>query len=262
MRNPVHSPAASRGLIRLTTHDVVITGMLGALAIVLGSIPGLGFIPAPTPAGSATTMHIPAILAGILEGPVVGAFVGFIFGFFSFTRATLPFFKNPLIAFGPRILIGVLAFYAFVLLRGRYARLLSGVVLGAAFYTMLGPGAARFNQAFAEGKIKAGWLVNLFHSVTSFTAAQPWLPVVVGLLTAYVAYRVLGGENAAPAVGAIVGTLTNTVGVLGLIKVFFGWPWEAVLLVGVTHGLPEVFLAVVVTVPIYRAVHQLRRGKE
>jgi len=189
----------------------------------------------------------------------VGAFVGFIFGFFSFTRATLPFFKNPLIAFGPRILIGVLAFYAFTLLRGRYARVLSGLALGAAFYTMLGPGAARFNQAFAEGKIKTGWVVNLFHTITSFTAANPWLPVVVGLLAAYGAYRVLGGENAAPAVGAIVGTLTNTVGVLGLIKVFFGWPWEAVLLVGVTHGLPEVFLAVVVTVPIYRAVRYMRR---
>src|SRR3989337_68234 len=110
MAQSAYTPRDTRRGFRFSTRDITITGTLGAVAVVLGLVPGIGFIPAPTPAGSATTMHIPVILAGMLEGPVVGALVGAIFGFFSFTRATIPVFKNPIIAFGPRILIGVFAF--------------------------------------------------------------------------------------------------------------------------------------------------------
>ncbi|MCK5768367.1 MAG: ECF transporter S component, partial [Candidatus Atribacteria bacterium] len=55
-------------LFKLTTRQMAISGMLGAIAILLG-ITRLGFIPVPTPAGNATIMHIPAILGGIIEGP-------------------------------------------------------------------------------------------------------------------------------------------------------------------------------------------------
>ena len=44
--------------MKLNTRQIVISGLLVALALVLG-VTGLGFIPVPTPAGAATLMHIP-----------------------------------------------------------------------------------------------------------------------------------------------------------------------------------------------------------
>jgi uncharacterized membrane protein len=253
------APSAERRGFRVSTREITVTAALGAVTIVMGLVPWLGFIPAPTPAGSATTMHIPVIIAAALEGPVVGGLVGAIFGFFSFTRATIPIFKNPLIAFGPRILIGVVAFLVFAVLRHRQARALSALALGAAVYTILGPGAARFEAAFAGGKIEASWLVDGYHRLAAVTAGQGWMAVAGGLGAALLAWWLLGGENAAPAAAAVAGTLTNTVGVLTL-AVFFGYlPAGAAFVVGATHGLPEVVLAVVVTVPVYRAVVLARR---
>jgi uncharacterized membrane protein len=229
--------------------------MLGAIALALGFIPGLGFVPAPTPAGAATTMHIPVILAAILRGPLAGALVGAIFGFASFTRATLPFFKDPLIAFGPRILIGVMAYYAFVLLSRRMSRAAAAVILGATAYTILGPGAVAFQGAFEAGRVEAGWLASAYHGVAAAMAAQPWIvPVLVGAVVAGVAFAALRGENAAPAAAAVVGSLTNTVGVLGLIMLLYGWPLGTAILIGATHGLPEALLATLIVVPVYRAV--------
>ncbi|MDR7571694.1 MAG: ECF transporter S component [Armatimonadota bacterium] len=256
--SPFAPPAERRGM-RLSTREMTITAALGAVAIVMGLVPWIGFIPAPTPAGSATTMHIPVIIAATLEGPVVGALVGAIFGFFSFTRSAIPIFKNPLIAFGPRILIGVVAFVVFAALHRRYARGTSAAVLGAAIYTILGPGAQRFEAAFAAGKIEPSWLIAGYHAVASVAVAQAWLPLAAGAAGAALAWWLLGGENAAPAAAAVAGTLTNTVGVLTLAVAFGYLPAGAAFVVGATHGLPEVVLAVAITVPVYRAVALARR---
>jgi len=51
------------------TRTIVISGLLGAIQILLG-LTGLGFIPMPTGV-NATILHIPAIIAGALEGPPV-----------------------------------------------------------------------------------------------------------------------------------------------------------------------------------------------
>ena len=51
--------------MRLQTRQVVTAGLLGAIAIILGTT-NLGFIPLPT-LPCATIMHIPAIIAGIIE---------------------------------------------------------------------------------------------------------------------------------------------------------------------------------------------------
>jgi uncharacterized membrane protein len=92
----------------LTVRNIVIAGVLGAVAILLG-VTRIGYIPVPTAAGNATIMHIPAIIGGIMQGPVVGAIVGLIFGVSSFLNATVPLFKDPLVAILPRIFIGVIA---------------------------------------------------------------------------------------------------------------------------------------------------------
>ena len=61
-------------------RKIVIAGVMGAISIFLGAT-HLGFI--PWFAGAAlTVMHVPVIIAAVLEGPVVGAVVGLIFGAF------------------------------------------------------------------------------------------------------------------------------------------------------------------------------------
>lgn len=111
------STAARPGLLKLTTSRVVTAAVLVALTIILGVVPGIGFIPLPNVSGNATIEHIPTILGSVLEGPVVGMVTGLTFGLLSFTRATLPLFKDPLVAIVPRILIGLTPWLAFIALR-------------------------------------------------------------------------------------------------------------------------------------------------
>jgi uncharacterized membrane protein len=115
--------------MNLSTRKIVIAGVLGAVAILLG-VTRLGFIPVPTPAGHATIMHVPAILGGILEGPVVGALIGLIFGMFSFLNAAIPLFADPLVAVLPRLFIGVTAAYTYVALV-RVNKVLALIIAGA-----------------------------------------------------------------------------------------------------------------------------------
>lgn len=66
--------------MKLQTKKIVLAGVLGAISIILSVTP-IGLIPVPNLSGSATTMHIPAIVGGIIGGPLVGALVGLILAF-------------------------------------------------------------------------------------------------------------------------------------------------------------------------------------
>jgi uncharacterized membrane protein len=113
----------------LGTRQVVVAGVVGGVALFLGAT-RLGLIPVPIPLiGNATIMHIPAIVGGVLEGPVVGLLAGLIFGIFSFLYAESPVFANPLVAILPRLLIGVVAWAVFVALR-RFSVDLASVAAG------------------------------------------------------------------------------------------------------------------------------------
>src|SRR3712207_2682781 len=104
-------------IFNFSTREIVISGVIGGVALFLGAT-RLGFIPVPIPfIGNATIMHIPAIVGGALEGPVVGLLVGLIFGVFSFLNADNPVFLNPVVAVLPRLFIGVVAWAVFVGLR-------------------------------------------------------------------------------------------------------------------------------------------------
>ncbi len=112
MNNNINKP-------RVNSRRIAVTGVLSAFSILLSLIPSLGYIPVPPL--TITTMHIPVIIAGILEGPVVGGFVGLIFGLSSMYTAATIFagmptafvFLNPLVSVLPRILIGIAAHYAY-----------------------------------------------------------------------------------------------------------------------------------------------------
>ncbi len=104
------------------TRKVVITGVLGAISVLLGWT-HWGFIPW-VGGTSLTIMHVPVIIGAILEGPLVGAVIGLIFGLFSMLQAAIApsgpgdlIFTNPLIAVLPRLFIGPVAWLVWTGLR-------------------------------------------------------------------------------------------------------------------------------------------------
>ncbi|WP_408955461.1 ECF transporter S component [Natroniella sp. ANB-PHB2] len=122
-----------RRKVNLSTRTITITGILSAVTIILAVTP-LGFI--PTPFGLATIMPVPVIIGAIIEGPVVGGFIGLIFGLFSFIRAGSPFIADPIVAIIPRVLIGVLAAYSYKLIKPQLIG--SGVAAAVGFLANTG----------------------------------------------------------------------------------------------------------------------------
>jgi uncharacterized membrane protein len=104
-----------------TTRRMVITAMLAAITALLTFTP-VGMITLPPPLPAVTLVHIPVILAALIEGPWVGVPVGFVFGICSLIRAwgsgmvglTL-FFRNPLVSVLPRMIIPLAAWGAYAL---------------------------------------------------------------------------------------------------------------------------------------------------
>lgn len=113
------------------TKKFTLTAMFLAILLLLASVPLLGFIPiGPI---NATTMHIPVIIASIVLGPKIGGSLGGVFGLISMIRSTIivtpasfvfsPFvavfgtehgsLKALLIAFIPRILIGIVPYFVY-----------------------------------------------------------------------------------------------------------------------------------------------------
>ncbi len=127
------------------TKDLTKAALLVALIIVLALTP-LGYLPVGPI--RATTIHIPVIIGAILLGPRWGAFLGGVFGLTSFLTNTLSptpfsFVFSPLapaadgmgsplaliVAFVPRILIGVVAGLVFRLFRNRERLRIPGLLL-------------------------------------------------------------------------------------------------------------------------------------
>ena len=182
-----NSGGGSSSMFSFNTRQIVVGGIIGGIALFLGAT-RIGFIPVPIPLiGNATIMHIPAIVGGALEGPVVGLLVGLIFGVFSFLNADNPVFLNPVVAILPRLFIGVVAWAVFVGLRR--------------------------------------WSLDL-----------------------------------ASAAAGVLGSLTNTVGVVGL-AVLFGLLPVAVIPAIIPQAVAEAILAAVVTVVIVRGVTLFRSGR-
>lgn len=115
----------------LTTERIIIAGVLAAITIILGIVPGIGFIPLPNVTGNATIEHIPTIIGGIVAGPIVGIISGLIFGIVSFLHSSTPLFKDPTVAILPRLFIGLVSWAVFAALV-RINRDLAAAVAGFA----------------------------------------------------------------------------------------------------------------------------------
>ena len=125
----------SASVRKVNVRMMTIIGVLSAISIMLSMTP-LGFIPVgPT---KATIMHIPVIIGAIMEGPIVGAAIGFIFGISSLLNAitnptvTSFVFINPLVSILPRVMIGVLAYYVYqLIIKATNKVYISGLITGA-----------------------------------------------------------------------------------------------------------------------------------
>ena len=170
----------------LSVRRIVITGILAAIAILLG-VTRIGFIPVPNLSGNATIMHVPAIIGAVMEGPLVGLLVGAIFGLFSFLQSSVPLFKDPLVSILPRLFIGVTAYYSYAALKKQ-------------------------------------------------------------------------SEYVALTVAAVVGTLTNTVGVLGM-AVLRGYLTVEATIPIIPQAIAEVVIAAVITVAVVAAWKRIEGGK-
>lgn len=199
MNNNLSTASASR---KLGTRQLTMIGMLSAISIVLGAT-GYGFIPLPM--AKATILHIPVIIGAILEGPIVGAMIGLLFGVFSLIQnyvapssALFFAFQNPLVSVLPRILIGIVAYYT-------------------------------YKYMFSKKEI-----------------------IKVGA-------------------AALIGTLTNTVGVLTMVNLLYADQAAKVLKVttttvtkviygiALTNGIPEAIVAVIITVPVVMTLKKIRK---
>ena len=182
----------SGSVFSLSVRQIVIAGILGGIAIFLGATQ-LGFIPVPNLSGRATIMHVPVILGGALEGPVVGTIVGLIFGIFSFIQADVPFFRDPLVSILPRLPIGIVAWAVFASLRSRSLDLASAAagvlgsltntvgVLGMAVllgYLPLAATVPIIPQAIAEAVLAAVVTVVVVRGVMLFRSGRTTAPEV------------------------------------------------------------------------------------
>lgn len=241
----------------LSLRKIVIIGVLGAISIVLGMTP-IGFIPiGPT---RATIMHIPVIIGAIMEGPVVGGFIGLIFGLFSIYQAlTNPtpvsfVFLNPLVSVVPRVLIGLVSYYVYSTLRNlgnkKVLALLDLIWLGIIGYLIYG----------------------IARDIIDFQSSQ-FLTIVVNILLliltvalAYLTHKKFKEKALDVMISSIAGTLTNTVGVLSMIYLLYAEKFVAALGqdvstarkvifgIGVTNGIPEAIIAIIIVTSVVGAL--------
>lgn len=186
---------------KVTTRKLTTFAMLTAITVILGFTP-LGIIPIPPV--PATIMHIPVIIAAILEGPAAGALMGLIFGLVSIIRAIttgnllLVAYLNPLVSVVPRIFIGIAAYYLYKLIPIK-------------------------NESIRVG------------------------------------------------ISAAVGTFINTIGFLGMMYLLYAGTFakvnsiseslvgKTIAAIGITHGIPEILVAVVITIPVVAAVKKISK---
>ncbi|MDD7305959.1 MAG: ECF transporter S component [Peptoniphilaceae bacterium] len=240
------------------TRQLVITAMLGAITIVLGLTP-LGFIPLGFI--NITTMHIPVIIAAIVEGPLVGGIVGLLFGLSSMANAVLRpgpisfVFYNPLIAVVPRILIGLVSAYVYKALKNKDNALIR-----------------KFTMAIWI--IVSAFLISLLYKNINGKkeAYQLILSVVFLLISLIMLYLTAKykDNNFAIAISSFLGTMTNSILVLGLIYLLYAEKYVARLSIPVeaarstifgaiiTNGIPEAILSIVLVSAVVKSLKRKR----
>ncbi|MBC7321484.1 ECF transporter S component [bacterium] len=225
----------------MSNREIALGGLFGGIILLLG-FSYLGYIPLPTPAGAATIMHIPVIIAGLLLGPKFGAIAGTLFGL-----SAIYYFLSiapPWVLFPARPLIGVvppLVYWGILeVLKKReqsFVRWVSLIISVALLIITLKLSYDKLGINF--------WFILL--SLLLILVIIFWIrssdPKIVSL-----------------AVASFLGSLTNTVGTLGLAVVFKILPIGTAISIGILQGIPEAILAVVICTPIVMALERRVKG--
>lgn len=245
--------------MKLETKNLTTVGILGAIVIMLGLTP-LGFIPLGVL--TITSLHIPVIIASILEGPVVGGLVGMIFGFFSlFNAMTRPgpisfVFYNPLISILPRILIGVVTGLVYKALKNKDNKKLR--LFMNIFWSII---IIVLGVVTVKSFIKDVDLVNKIFSI---------IFLLIACLMLYLSVK-NKKANFAIAVSSFMGTLTNSGLVLGLIYIFYAQRYALALGINqdlaaktifsafVTNAIPESIVAILVASAVVTSFSKRRK---
>lgn len=236
---------------KIDVKKMAVVGVLGGISVALGLTP-LGFIPiGPT---KATIMHIPVIIGAIMEGPVVGGLVGLIFGLFSILQAFMNptpisfVFYNPLISVLPRILIGIVSYYVYVLFKKmgqKGSRMILYIIWVATLVYLVQASVKSLNSDVSI------W-IKLFNI----------LLIILTIFVGYYSHKKLKGNAVELVASAAVGTLTNTVGVLSGMYFLYGEEYaiklgldpatagKAILGIGITNGIPEIIIAMIIVTSV------------
>ena len=231
-----------------TVKKMAVAGVLGGISAVLGLTP-LGFIPiGPT---RATIMHIPVIIGAIMEGPLVGALVGLIFGFFSMFQAVMNptpvsfVFLNPLVSVVPRILIGIVSYYVYIL------------------FKKLGDKASKATLFAVWGGTVVYLVLVLFNSIKTYGNAETsiWsvilniVLIISTLILGYYSYKKVKQNAVELVISAAAGVLSTIYFIYAeefavKMEIDPNAAGKFILGIGISNGIPEVIVAMIIVTSV------------
>ena len=262
------------------TYELVLTALFIAIVVIMAFTP-LGYIPLVVI--NATIIHIPVILGALFLGPKKGALLGFVFGLTSFINNTFKaatasafvfspvlaynvvgvsgIFKSLYICFVPRILVGVIPYFIYILIR----RVLRSEQKAGRIVVNLLASLILFVSVRA-------FLIHLFPEALSAAVCT-----IIGLAAGIVLMAVLtisgarkGSTNIALAYAGLSGAFTNTLFVMSGIFILYkdayaqavGVAGEAVLdvIMGVVtfNGIVEAVVAAVIVAGVGFALMKVK----
>jgi len=266
------------------TYELVLTALFTAIIIIMAFTP-LGYIPLVVI--NATVIHIPVILGALFLGPKKGAFLGFVFGLTSFINNTFKaatasafvfspvlaadvigisgVFKSMYICFVPRILVGIIPYFVYILIRNllKSEQKVWRVVINAVVSIILGISVRAFISNLTKDST-AGMIAAIAGLVVGI--------VLFVLLT--VVIRKKASATVALAYAGMTGAFTNTLFVMSGIFVLYkdayaqalGIAGDAVIdvIMGVVsfNGIVEATVAAILIAGVGLALMQVKPVKE
>lgn len=213
------------------TYELVLTALFTAIIVIMAFTP-LGYIPLVVI--NATIIHIPVILGALFLGPKKGAFLGFVFGLTSFINNTFKaatasafvfspvlaaniagvsgIFKSLYICFVPRILVGVIPYFVYILIRDlakseqKVWRVVVNAVISAIFFFSV--------KAFIDNLMSEG--SGSMPGLLAGAAAAVALFVILTMVS-----RKKTSASVALAYAGLTGAFTNTLFVMSGIYILY-----------------------------------------
>jgi uncharacterized membrane protein len=128
----------------MNARKIAVSGVMGALVVFLG-VTRFGMITI-TPTVSITVMQIPVIIATILEGPLVGVILGFVFGALSLILGAVApggfvdsLFVHPEVSILPRLIFPLVVWAVYKPFKGKleYVSIPLAAVAGSVAHSAL-----------------------------------------------------------------------------------------------------------------------------